>query len=103
QAEIKIMVADRKGVITHQVHSGDVRLAAENRGEGGTYEKIPAVHHQDMICLFSDCGEQGGATRHSSQSRIVSVLERLARPMVLAGVQNRKGCLRDSESRRNQS
>src|SRR5438093_1419374 len=29
------MVADRKGVITHQVHSGNVRLAAENRGEDG--------------------------------------------------------------------
>src|SRR6266496_589858 len=97
------MVADRNGVITHQVHSGNVRLAAENRGEGGTYEKIPAVNYQDMICLFSDCGNQGGATRHSSQACIGSVLERLDRPMVLAGVQNRKGCLRDPESGRNQS
>ena len=97
------MVADCKGVITHQVHSGNVRLPAKNRGEGGTYEKIPAVHHQDLICLFSDCGDQGGATRHSSQSRIGSVLERLDRPMVLAGVQNCKRCLRDPESGRHQS
>jgi hypothetical protein len=93
------MIAHCDGIVAHQIHSRDVGFTAEDRGHGGSYQQVSAVHQEDVFGLFSDLLDQRGSSGDSSKAFGGTLVERLERAMMFAGVQDRQGGLREGWAR----
>src|SRR5207245_8599985 len=77
RAEIEIMIADCDGVIAHQVHGGDVHLAAVHRRHRRSHQEVSAVHDEEMFDFLSDLFDQGGTPFNSPESGERTVFEQI--------------------------